>query len=158
MALDLKEFIVPNYGESAGTVYAKVTRKVIAQYKKLDIMGMCFTPEGSDPGSPGRPSWTPDFNVTGAQRSFTSLTMFLSEHDPYYSATTKTSKAVPLLSDDISELRLQGHRAGTVIALGVEGAKDWQDMVIRSRNLADQISRPPAPNPIWIALKHFGAH
>jgi hypothetical protein len=140
MALDLKEFIVPNYSESSGIVYAKATRKVIEHHRKLDIMGMCLTPEVSDPGSPGSPSWTPDFTLTAAQRPFTSLTMFLSGHEPYYSATRKISKAMPLLSEDASELRLQGHSVGTVIALGVESAKNWQDMVIRFKNLADQIS------------------
>ena len=140
MALDLKESIVPDYSESVGTVYAKATREVIQRHKKLDIMGMCFTPQDSEPGSPGRPSWTPDFTLAATQRPFTTLTMVLSGHEPYYSATTKVSEAVPLPPDNTSELRLRGHSVGTVSALGVDGAKDWQDMVMRSRNLAEQIS------------------
>ena len=140
MALDLKELIVPDYSEGPGIVYAKATRLVIEHHKKLDIIGMCLTPEDSDPGSPERPSWTPDFASMAAQRPFTSLTMFLSGHDPYYSASTKVSEAVPLPSDDPSELRLQGHSVGSVIALGFEGAKNWQDMVIRSSKLAGHFS------------------
>ena len=159
MALDLQNDIVPDYGQRTGRLYAGVTRKIIGKHKKLDILGMCVTLEGFDPGSPDRPSWAPDFHsaVVQAQRPFTSLTMFLSGHASYYTATG-ASEANVSSPEDALELRLRGYLVGTVAALGFEGAETWQDMVKRSKDLSDAVSlraseaRPDRPNAFWRTL------
>lgn len=142
MALDVRDLIVPRYGESAGSVYAEVTRKIIYEHKKLDVLGMCVTLEDCEPGSPGRPSWAPDFHsaVAREQRPFTPLTMFLSGYDPYYTATSIKCETALFPTESPSELRLEGRHVGTVTALGFEGATTLQDMVIRSRGLSDRLS------------------
>ena len=140
LAMDLKEAVVPNYGESHSRIYAKVTRQIIEHHKNLDVLGMCFTFEGSDPGDAERPSWAPDFHVTTTQRPFTSLTMFLGGHEPYYLATTRASEARPSSSDDEAELKLWGYDGGVVTALGIEDAKTLEEYIIKSRDLAETIS------------------
>lgn len=138
MAMDLKDAIIPNYNESEGMLYAKVTRRIIQHHKNLDVMGMCFT--SGDPGGTDRPSWAPDFNLATPQRPFTNLTMLLSGHEPYYMATARTSEARPSSPDDESELKLWGYNVGIITALGVESAKTLEEYVIKSRDLAEAIS------------------
>lgn len=141
MSLDLKSLIVPDYGARFGIVYAKATRHIIELHKRLDILGMCLTPEGTNPGDPERPSWAPDFHWRTAQWPFTPLTMFMSGNEAYYSAISASPVELFTTGRD-NELGLKGCAVGTVQDLASEGARTPEEMTIRSRVLAERV--PPS--------------
>ena len=137
LSLDVGNLIEPDCEDDVGQTSAKAALTIVEHHKKLDILGMCITLEGCEPGGGERPSWAPDLGLPARRRPFTSLTMFLGEHEPYYTATM--SSEATLGPCNLKRLTTYGHRVGIVAALGSEKQKTWDDMVRHSKELVDQL-------------------